>query len=120
MRYVGVLALLLFAFDVRAGDISGVARVIDGDTIEVSSVRIRLWGIDAPELSDRGGGEAKAFLDGLLLGKTVRCKPRDKDRYGRIVAMCFFLGDIDVAKMLVLRRHARDWPKYSGGYYGRK
>ena len=37
----------------RAGafraDVSGVARVLDGDTIEIGTVRVRLWGVDAPE-----------------------------------------------------------------------
>jgi endonuclease YncB( thermonuclease family) len=32
-----------------ASDLSGTARVIDGDTIAIGNTRIRLWGIDAPE-----------------------------------------------------------------------
>jgi endonuclease YncB( thermonuclease family) len=43
------LASLLLAFPAFAGDITGTARIIDGDTIEAAGERIRLHGIDAPE-----------------------------------------------------------------------
>ena len=66
-------------------------RVIDGDTIEVVDAggirtRVRLRRVNAPELSEPGGPEAKAALEERLLGKQVRVRPCARDRYGRLVA----------------------------------
>ena len=89
-----------------------------GDTLHIGEKRIRLWGIDAPELSNDGGLAAKEGLNKHIGGHAITCWQKDTDRYGRIVAQCFFDGE-DVAEWLILNGHARDWPKYSGGYYAR-
>lgn len=48
---IWLLVLLAFALSeaAKAGDISGVPRVVDGDTLVVNDIKIRLEGIDAPE-----------------------------------------------------------------------
>lgn len=81
-----------------AADVSGVARVLDGDTMEVAGARIRLFGIDAPESAQRCtrstgeswpcGREATAALRRLADGARVDCIARDRDAYGRLVAVC--------------------------------
>jgi len=67
-----------------------VIGVADGDTITVlrdrSQVRIRLDGIDCPESGQAFGSRAKAYTAALALGKVVKVRPRNKDRYGRTVA----------------------------------
>jgi endonuclease YncB( thermonuclease family) len=56
--------------------------VTDGDTVKVMreghEVKIRLWGIDAPEMSQPFGKEAKQFTQSLVLGKTVKVVIRDQ------------------------------------------
>ncbi len=79
-------------------EVTGPPRVIDGDTLEVEGVVVRLTGIDAPELgqSCRIGARAydcgkiarTALLD-LTAGVTVSCKlappsPEDSDTDGRV------------------------------------
>lgn len=60
--------------------------VIDGDTIVSDGALIRLVGIDAPELSQPGGAEARSHLIRLIAGGAVRIEPLSADRYGRMVA----------------------------------
>ena len=68
-----------------------VLRVSDGDTIRVrighEEVRVRLYGIDAPESKQSGGGEATDFLTELLLTENITLYTHDIDRYGRQVAI---------------------------------
>lgn len=101
-------------------------RVIDGDGFELATgEKIRLWGIDAPELRQecsKGGVRyacgkiARDNLDLLLAGQSVQCEEKDRDRYGRTVALCTAGGE-DVAGWMVSHGWALDWPKYSGGRY---
>ena len=90
--------------------IVGVASVIDGDTIEIHGQRIRLFGIDAPESSQlcvrptgerwRCGQQASFALADRIGRATVSCQPRDLDRYGRVVAVCF-KGNEDLNRWMV-------------------
>jgi len=68
-----------------------VLRVSDGDTIRVRTgkeeVKIRLYGIDAPESTQEGGAEATEFLKDLLLSEQVEFYTLDVDRYERQVAI---------------------------------
>ena len=69
-------------------DFSGrVTRIVDGDTFWISSrtVRIRVWGLDAPETNQPGGAAATAAMTRLVGGQTLHCRQRDIDRFGRIV-----------------------------------
>ena len=88
------LALVLFAATAaRAEEFCGqVVGVQDGDTLTVredggESLRIRLWGIDAPERRQPFSNAAKKHLSALAFGQTVRVLVRDQDRYGRTVAV---------------------------------
>jgi endonuclease YncB( thermonuclease family) len=109
-----------------ADDMIGQASVIDGDTLEIHSTRIRLWGIDAPESTQlcrgedsdpyRCGAQAANDLDTFILRRPVNCNPISLDRYGRTVATCS-VGGADLGEWLVRNGLAVDWPQYSHGRY---
>lgn len=67
-----------------------VTRVIDGDTFYVQGPdgrdRVRLRRINAPELDEPGGPEAKAALEQRLLHKRIHLTIYARDRYGRAIA----------------------------------
>ncbi|MEM1315587.1 MAG: thermonuclease family protein [Pseudomonadota bacterium] len=102
-----------------AHSVEGPAWVIDGDTIIVDRVQIRLFGIDAPELDHPFGRKAKWTLVSLCRERWVRAEIRDQDVHGRTVARCFLDDGRDLSAEMVRRGMALDWPKYSGGLYRR-
>lgn len=103
------LALLLAAplpalsSEAETPELSGIASVIDGDTIEIHATRIRLDGIDAPESAQlcrdgrdkvwRCGQRAAMALSERIDGRPVRCRQTGTDRYGRVVANCSVAGE---------------------------
>ena len=102
--------------------LSGIARVLDGDTIEIGSDRVRLWGIDAPEGRQTCldgsrrwpcGRRAAQALAGRIDGRSVACEERDHD--GRIIAVCRH-GGRDVNAWLVREGWALAYRRYSRAY----
>ena len=99
-------------------NLSGKPFVIDGDTIVINSTHIRLWGIDAPEMHQPFGPQAKQGLEGMLfmLNGPLTCTQKAVDKYKRIVAQCF-INKVDVGSKLVSFGYAWDYTQYSKGYY---
>ena len=106
--------------------LSGRAKVVDGDTLDVGAVRVRLHGVDAPEsrqscvASGRRwacGERATRALAGWIGGGTVACEERDRDRYGRTVAVCRHGGE-DVNAWMVSQGWALAYRRYSRDYVG--
>jgi endonuclease YncB( thermonuclease family) len=93
--------------------------IIDGDTIASDTNRIRLWGIDAPELYTQEGRDSRAFLEEYLHNQTLNCYSMGEDGYGRTVARCFDSYNVDVACALIQHGHAEEWHYFSSGYYQR-
>jgi endonuclease YncB( thermonuclease family) len=125
-KIASIIASLVFvaALPSCAAELVGQARVVDGDTIEIQSQRIRLFGVDAPESSqiclrggqpERCGQIAANALADKIARQTVRCTQRDKDRYGRVVAVCY-AGGIDLNGWLVEQGHAVAFRRYSTDY----
>ncbi|MFA7429892.1 MAG: thermonuclease family protein [Rhodospirillaceae bacterium] len=132
MRQVFLLigGLLVLAGSAQAAfgsdAVTGAARVIDGDTLAIQGVRVRLWAVDAPEIdqtcrSAAGltwpcGLAAAEVLKERLRGQFVTCWRRDTDRYGRMVATCT-VGTTDVGAWLLINGWAvtywREVPAYS-------
>lgn len=68
-------------------DVNVVDRVIDGDTFVLKwGQRVKLRGVDTPEIEFCGGEEAKERLKELVLGKRVQLEDNFTDSYGRIIA----------------------------------
>ena len=128
LRAAAALVLvLLFATAAAAAEaIAGPARVVDGDTIVVAEVRVRIFGIDAPESRQSctaGDGHdyfcgrvAASALAEKIAGRPVTCRPRTTDRYGRTVAVCFDAGDEDLGAWMVRAGVAIAYRKYSTVY----
>ncbi|HSN05221.1 MAG TPA: thermonuclease family protein, partial [Nitrospira sp.] len=81
-------------------------HTIDGDTLRVGSERIRLRGLDTPELSEPGGLEAKQRLEQLLHDGPISIVPHGQDIYGRTVADVFVNGR-NVAEVLKQEGYAK-------------
>jgi micrococcal nuclease len=88
-----------------------VTKIADGDTIWVRPVtggkprKIRIDGIDAPEICQSGGTQSRDALSSRLLHQTVMVQSRRKDSYGRTLATLKFRGE-DVGAWMVTRGHA--------------
>ena len=95
----------------------GRCWIVDGDTIVIEKVRIRLAGIDAPELDHPWGKKAKWALVQLCKGQIVTAQIRPELSYDRVVAECYLPDGRDLAGELVRSGLALDWPKFSGGKY---
>lgn len=118
------------AFAAPGDRLEGVAaRIVDGDTLELGrgagAVRIRLFGIDAPEAGQtcrRADGRAydcgraaTRRLAELAAGERLVCEERDRDRYERVVAICR-LGRMDLNHVLVREGLAYAYREYSDRY----
>jgi endonuclease YncB( thermonuclease family) len=103
-------------------DLSGrVASVHDGDTLTLSGSKVRIWGIDAPELKQKCGGSAcgvvaRDALQELVKGRVVTCVQKDRDRYQRVVSSCQVSG-ADLGEQMVRSGNALDYRRYSLGRY---
>jgi len=90
--------------------------VIDGDTFVASGHTIRIWGIDSPEKDHPAYRVAGWFLESLTKDKKLGCKFIYKDKYKRDVMQCMADG-VDIGSTMVRFGMAKDYKKYSGGYY---
>ena len=133
------ICLIFFSLvniDVKSEEIkviSGIAKVIDGDTLRIDKKKIRLFGIDAPEKKQqcRRSSLSISFLtfgkdypcgqisaDRLrkkINDKLVICKYSSKDRYKRFIAECF-LNKTNINAWMVRTGHAVAYKKYSKKY----
>ena len=102
LRLCSLIVLMLLPVAGLAQGFGGTVRVIDGDTLDVGAVRVRLHGIDAPEIgqgctnADGVAWDCGSWVAGqvraLIGGRRVRCETVTEDRYGRTVARCALAG----------------------------
>ncbi|MFK7752916.1 MAG: thermonuclease family protein [Sedimentitalea sp.] len=124
LRICAAFVLALLPICAFAGP-SGAVRVIDADTWDVGGQRVRLFGIDAPELSqtctNATGGDwpcgrwASEQVRVQYNGRNADCDQITIDRYQRIVAVCN-VGGQDVARLMVQTGLAFAYRKYAMDY----
>jgi hypothetical protein len=96
-----------------SGRVLDGASVFDGDTLRIAGQRIRLYGIDAPELDQTcadgwpAGQEARRALAGIVTTRPLDCRYVTTDIYRRSVAICRVDG-VDLSETLI--RSAWDSP----------
>ena len=93
-------------------------HVHDGDTIGRGPDRVRLWGIDAPELSDPAGPSSRDHLRALIAGRPLACEDHGQDRYGRRVLRCETTDGADLGCAMIRDGQAVEMMRYSKGAYG--
>ncbi len=93
-----------------------VTKVVDGDSLELNRsgrmVRVRLYGIDAPEFRQPGGRAATREAWLLLNGRSVRVEPMGRDQYGRVVALVYREDGLLANREMVYRGQAWVYSRY--------
>ena len=97
-----------------------VIKISDGDTITIltqqrKQVKVRLYGIDAPEKKQPYGQKSRQFLASLIAGQIVEVEPKGKDRYKRTLGIIYYKGQ-DINAQMVLNGYAWAYVKYSRMY----
>jgi micrococcal nuclease len=91
-----------------------ISRVVDGDTVWLQTAtrrapaKVRIVGIDAPEICQTGGPESREALRSRLLGQTVSIavpSSRSRDDYGRLLGRVYWKGE-DMGRWMVSRGQA--------------
>ncbi|KAA2211363.1 thermonuclease family protein [Teichococcus oryzae] len=117
-RFLLLLVPLLVTQPALAAELLGrVVAIQDGDTLtlltpERRQVRVRLYGIDAPESRQPYGTRARQELSDLAFNRQARVLVEDTDRYGRTVGRVW-VGSTDVNAALVCRGAAWVYRQYN-------
>lgn len=88
-----------------------VTRVVDGDTVWVKTslaaqpLKVRISGIDAPEICQAGGSDARDALKQRVLGQHVTISFKQHDSYGRALASVAWQGE-DIGRWMVVNGYA--------------
>ena len=132
-RYIISILIIFFFQNIKAAEIIGVPKVVDGDTIHIKSYKIRLEGIDAPEMKQKCKKPylqimffnfQKNYNCGLISKKKliqkignhpVICVLLGKGRYKRYLAKCL-KDSVDLNRWMVRNGYALAYRKYSKLY----
>jgi endonuclease YncB( thermonuclease family) len=122
-RFVCIM-LMLVAAHPSAEEICGTAQVLDGDSLRIAEVEIRLHGIDAPEGRQTGlldgrewacGRSATRALTEMLGRNRVLCTWTERDTYARALATCYKDG-ANINAILVANGLALAYTQYTDRY----
>jgi len=116
---VALAAVMLDEYSMQA--LAGIPRAVDGDTLAFEGRRVRLAGIDAPELRQtcrRADGDyacgqvSRRYLENLLGAGQTECRGNEEDRYGRLLVRCVS-ATTDINSAMV----RAGWAVSYGGYH---
>ena len=131
-----VTLFFIFTSNILAQEIIGIPKIIDGDTIYINEYKIRLEGIDAPEMRQECKKErlkissivgftfyknyscgriSKEKLIAKINGSQIKCISTTKDRYKRYIATCF-KDKINLNRWMVRNGYAVAYRRYSKEY----
>lgn len=134
MRKIIFVLILISNTTLNAKEIIGLPRIVDGDTIHIGEYKIRLEGIDAPEMKQTCklqylklsflsfnktyycGVKSKEKLSKKINNKKINCKISSRDRYKRYIATCY-KNKTNLNKWMVRNGHAVAYLRYSKKYY---
>lgn len=118
--FAGAMIIFDYTHEPPEKILGNVSYYIDGDTLDVGGERIRLYGMDAPEMEqfclslkkmEPCGKIALSHLMKLTNDVSLQCVVKGKDRYNRLVAQCF-TDDFDVSAEMVRRGYAFAYGAY--------
>ena len=131
-----IILFLIFFSNTIAEEISGIPKIVDGDTVHINENKFRLEGIDAPEMRQKCkkeslkisfiigftfykdyncGKVSKEKLKSKILGSEIKCIFTTKDRYKRYIATCF-KGNTNLNQWMVRNGFAIAYRRYSKKY----
>ena len=119
-----MLALLIPSL-AQATTVTGVPRVVDGDTLVIQGERIRLHGMNAVESKQMCGDAGEQWACGQAAtqamaravgGAPVQCQGQERDPYGRLVAKCWNQQGEDLSARMVDEGWAVAYRRYSMDY----
>ena len=131
-----IITLLVLLSNSIAEEISGIPKVVDGDTVHIDNYKFRLEGIDAPEMRQQCkkesfkisfligftfykdyscGKVSKEKLINKISGSEIKCIFTTKDRYKRYIATCF-KEKTNLNQWMVRNGYAIAYKKYSKKY----
>lgn len=126
-KVLNIIILVMIMFQISCGKSNvttadnseeyTVKYVSDGDTIRAISnktgakVKIRLYGIDAPEITQEYGLESKEYLLGLIKDKSIIVKGNTYDKYGRLLGT-IYISNTNVNESMVKSGNAWWYEKF--------
>ena len=130
------ILFLIFTTNILAEEIIGIPKIVDGDTVKINEYKIRLEGIDAPEMKQQCkkeklkissiigytfyknyncGEVSRENLEAKIFGSKIKCVSSGKDRYKRYLAKCF-KDKLNLNRWMVRNGHAVAYRRYSKEY----
>ena len=131
-----VIIFLIWTPTVIAEEVSGIPKIVDGDTIYIDNYKFRLEGIDAPEMRQQCkkeslkissiigftfykdyscGKVSKEKLISKIHGSKIKCIFTTKDKYKRYIATCY-KEKINLNQWMVRNGYAIAYRRYSKKY----